>query len=316
MSSDHRSNQPLTISAILLTLLTVVLWAGTPTAVRFSTDLVPPVSVAGLRFAVAIVFMFFWSLSHGTSLKLSWSELRKPLIGGVLLFFQIGLFTLGIHWSNASHGTIFINTFIFWLVAIDHFATKTDRLNWQRILGLAVAAFGVGLILMTTARPDAAIVPEAASLDGDLLLMLSGLILAVKIAYTKHSVGSIHPDSFIFWHAVFGTVLFACWGFTVEGFRFSLLADVQAAKTQAALAGIAYQGIAVAGLCFAIQARLLKKHSSSKIAVFSFATPLFGILFAVLLRGDPVSPWLFVSGAAVAIGILLVNLRPAAGRVS
>jgi drug/metabolite transporter (DMT)-like permease len=314
MNSEQRSDQPLTLSAVLLTLLTVVLWAGTPTAIRFSTDLVPPVSVAGLRFAVAIVFMFFWSMFHGTSLKLTWSELRKPLVGGILLFFQIGLFTLGIHWSNASHGTIFINTFIFWLVAIDHFVTKTERLSARPIIGLVLAAFGVGLILATTARPSTETVLEleSASLDGDLLLILSALILAVKIAYTKHSVGSIHPDSFIFWHAVFGTVLFALWGYAVEGFRFSILADLHDATTQAALSGIAYQGIAVAGLCFAIQARLLKKHSASKIAVFSFATPLFGILFAVLLRGDPVSPWLFVSGAAVAIGILLVNLKPAA----
>ena len=88
MNSEHRSNQPLTISAVVLTLLTVVLWAGTPTAVRFSTDLVPPVSVAGLRFAVAIVFMFFWSMFHGTRLRLTWSELLKPLIGGVLLFAE------------------------------------------------------------------------------------------------------------------------------------------------------------------------------------------------------------------------------------
>ncbi|MDA0285028.1 MAG: DMT family transporter [Planctomycetota bacterium] len=311
MKSAHDSNQPLTVSAVLLTLLTVVLWAGTPTAVRFSTVLVPPVAVAGLRFAVAIVFMFFWSLSHGTSLKLSWIELRKPMIGGVLLFFQIGLFTLGIHWSNASHGTIVINTFIFWLVAIDHYVTKSERLNPRRISGLALAAFAVALILLTTARPGTETVPEAAALDGDLLLILSAVILAVKIAYTKHSVGSIHPDSFVFWHAVFGTVLFAGWAFAVEGFRFSLLANYHETETQSALAGIAYQGIVVAGLCFAIQARLLKKHSASKIAVFSFATPLFGILFAVLLRGDPVSPWLFVSGIAVAIGILLVNLNPA-----
>lgn len=309
MNVETRTNQPLTLSAVLLTLLTVVLWAGTPTAVRFSTDLVPPISVAGLRFAVAVVFMFFWSWSHGTSLKLTGAQLRKPLIGGVLLFFQIGLFTLGIHWSNASHGTIFINTFIFWLVAIDHFVTRSERLAIRPIIGLILAAFGVALILATTGRPDSASVEEAASLDGDCLLMLSALILAIKIAYTKHSVGSIHPDSFIFWHAVFGTVLFAGWGFLVEGFRFSILTDIHDTTTQRALAGIAYQGIAVAGLCFAIQARLLRKHSASKIAVFSFATPLFGILFAVLLRGDPVSPWLFVSGLAVAIGILLVNLR-------
>lgn len=311
MNVETRTNQPLSLSAVLLTLLTVVLWAGTPTAVRFSTDLVPPISVAGLRFAVAVVFMFFWSWSHGTSLKLTGAQLRKPLIGGVLLFFQIGLFTLGIHWSNASHGTIFINTFIFWLVAIDHFVTRSERLAIRPIIGLILAAFGVALILATTGRPDSASVEEAASLDGDCLLMLSALILAIKIAYTKHSVGSIHPDSFIFWHAVFGTVLFAGWGFLVEGFRFSILTDIQDTTTQRALAGIAYQGIAVAGLCFAIQARLLRKHSASKIAVFSFATPLFGILFAVLLRGDPVSPWLFVSGLAVAIGILLVNLRSA-----
>ena len=308
MKPDQLANQPLTVTAVLLTLLTVVLWAGTAVAIRYSTDLVPPIAVAGLRFFLAAIFMFFWSQAHGTSLRLSWSEFRKPLIGGVLLFFQIGLFTLGIFWSNASHGTIFINTYIFWLIAIDHFVLKSERLTMRHLTGLMLAAFGVGLILVTTGKVDATAVLEAASLDGDLLLLLSAMILAVKVAYTKYAVRNIHPDSFVFWHAVTGVVLFAAWAFTVEGFRFSQLTDFSDDRTLAAWAGIAYQGIAVAGLCFAIQARLLRKHSASRIAVFSFATPLFGILFAVLLRGDPVSSWLFVSGAAVAAGILLVNL--------
>jgi drug/metabolite transporter (DMT)-like permease len=308
MNSAENANQPMNLTAVLLTLLTVVLWAGTPVAIRFSTDLVPPIAVAGLRFSMAAVFLFGWARFHGTSLRVSPSDLVRPAICGALLFLQIGLFTLGVFWSNASHGTIFINTFIFWTVAIDQFVTKTESVTIRKLSGLLLAALGVGVTLIATGTAKHAQTLEAASIDGDLLLLLSALILAVKIAYTKSAVRTLHPDSFIFWHSLFGVSLFALWAFLVEGFRFDVLSDLSDPKTQSAWLGIAYQGVAVAGLCFVLQARLLKKHSASKIAVFSFATPLFGILFAVLLRGDPLSPWLFLAGSAVAVGILLVNL--------
>lgn len=300
-------NQPLNLTAVVLTMLTVVLWAGTPVAVRFSTDRLPPVTVAGLRFAIAAVFMAGWAAVHKVPILLTPRELVKPLIGGVLLFVQIGLFTAGIHISNASHGSIFINTFVFWLVAIEHFVLHTDRLNWRRLGGLVLAATAVGLILVTTQQTSKAEVAEAPALNGDLMLLLSAFILAVKILYTKSAVRTLHPDQFVMWHAVFGTILFAGWSLAMERFDPSELAQITDPGLQRALWGVAYQGIVVAGLCFAIQARLLKKHSASRISVFSFATPLFGILFAVILRGDPISHWLFAAGAAVAGGIYLVN---------
>ena len=86
------------LTAVLLTLLTVVLWAGTPVAIRFSTDLVPPIAVAGLRFSMAAVFLFGWARFHGTSLRVSPSDLVRSAICGALLFLQIGLFTLGVFW--------------------------------------------------------------------------------------------------------------------------------------------------------------------------------------------------------------------------
>lgn len=307
-STAKTGDEPLTAVAVLLVMLTVVLWAGTPVAIRFSTDLLPPFSVSGIRFALAAFFMLGWTFAHGTSVKLKRQDMCPPMIAGFLMFLQIGTFTLGVHMSNASHGSIFINTFIFWLVGIEHFVTKESRLSFRKSAGLILSAAGVLLILKTADKPADAVVEEAASIEGDLLLLLSALLLGIKISWTKHSVKTIHPDCFIFWHHVFGVILFAVYGAFIERFDPRILAELSREDVRAAWWGLLYQGLAVAGLCFAVQARLLKKHSASRISVFSFATPLFGILFAVLLRGDPLSPWLFLAGAAVAAGILLVNL--------
>ena len=301
-------DEPLTVVSVLLVMLTVVLWAGTPVAIRFSTDLLPPFSVSGIRFSLAALFMLAWTRAHGTSVKLPQENARLPMIAGFLMFLQIGTFTLGVHLSNASHGSIFINTFIFWIVAIEHFVMKSSRLTMRKSVGLILAAVGVALVLKSAEQPAEVVVEEAATIEGDLLLLLSALLLGIKIAWTKHSVKTVHPDCFIFWHHVFGVILFAFYGAIVERFDPQILIEFSRDDVQAAWWGLLYQGLAVAGLCFAIQARLLKKHVASRISVFSFATPLFGILFAVLLRGDPLSPWLFVAGVAVAAGILLVNL--------
>ena len=301
-------DEPLTVVSVLLVMLTVVLWAGTPVAIRFSTDLLPPFSVSGIRFSLAALFMLAWTRAHGTSVKLPQENARLPMIAGFLMFLQIGTFTLGVHLSNASHGSIFINTFIFWIVAIEHFVMKSSRLTMRKSVGLILAAVGVALVLKSAEQSAEVVVEEAATIEGDLLLLLSALLLGIKIAWTKHSVKTVHPDCFIFWHHVFGVILFAFYGAIVERFDPQILIELSRDDVQAAWWGLLYQGLAVAGLCFAIQARLLKKHVASRISVFSFATPLFGILFAVLLRGDPLSPWLFVAGVAVAAGILLVNL--------
>ncbi|MEO2033072.1 MAG: DMT family transporter [Planctomycetaceae bacterium] len=302
-------SQPLNAQAVFLTLVTVVLWAGTPVAIRYSTDLLRPMAVSGLRFLLAVFFMFGWAMVHGTSLRISTGQWKLPIIGGLLLFFQIGTFTAGVFLSNASHGSIFVNTFIFWIVAIEHYVTRAHRITPLRFIGLLLAALGVAIVLFPQSTQNTVRL-EQASLDGDLLLLLSALILAIKLTYTKHVVQYIHPDSFIFWHAVIGTSLMLGWAFLIDGFQPAVLLHIDDALTRNALWGLAYQGFAVAGLCFAIQARLLTKHSASSVAVFSFATPLFGILFAVLFRGDPLSPWLFASGIAVAFGILLVNIQP------
>ena len=307
---------------VVLTL--AALWGGTPVAICYSVDALPPVAVAAVRFTLAAFFMLFWCRWEGTPLRLNSGQLVPVLVAGVLLFVQISLFHIGVHLSNSAHSSLLINTFVFWVAAIDHFVTKSDRLTLWRFLGLLIAAMGVILVLTETAEtsavpveiaaqsddntqrlPLSSAVVDPATLVGDLLLVVSGLLLGVKIAYTKHVLKSIEPGKLVFWHNLVGVALFAAYSASFERFtagRFS----------GPAIAGLLYQGLLVAGLCFAVYTRLLKHHSASRLAIFSFATPLFGVAIAFVFRGDPLSSWLFVSGICVACGILMVNAPPPA----
>ena len=306
------SMQPLGAVSLGLTLLTVALWGGTPTAVKYSLEALPVMAIACVRFAMAAVFMIVWLRFEGTRLKLEPGQGGPALVMGLLLFAQIALFTLAIEMSNASHSTLFINTFIFWVVGIEHFITRSERLSTRKIVGLIVAAVGV-LLVLTRAEGGApgesvsAVNVDAPNVWGDVVMLGSAMVLGVKVIYTKQAVKTVEPGKLIFWHNVIGVMLFGAWSLAFENATLDKL-------TPPAVWGLLYQGVVVAGFCFAVQAYLLKKHSASKISVFSFATPLFGTTIAVLFRGDELSPWLAAAAVCVAAGILIVSTTPSGER--
>jgi drug/metabolite transporter (DMT)-like permease len=229
------------------------------------------------------------------------------VISGALLFLQIVTFNLGTERSTASHGTLFINTFIFWVAAIEHFITGDHRLTLRQLLGLLVAAAGVVVLVTGTelgaASPAAPPHRDAATLSGDLLLLVSGFLLGLKVVYTRYAVRRVAPGTLTLWHAVVAVALFALYTAAFE------TVDL-AAFDRPAVLSLLYLGPVISGFCFASQAWLLRRHSASLISVFSFVTPVCGVFLAVLLRGDELSQWLIVAGAAVAAGIWLVTVMP------
>ncbi len=319
VSSLHGGREPIGVSSAAMALLTSALWGGTPVAISYSVDELPPIAVAAIRFAFAAVFMVFWCRWEGTGLRLRRGQVLPSLIAGVLLFLQICLFHVGIEKSNSSHASLFINTFVIWVALIGHFVTKTDRLTVWKAFGLALAVAGAALILTTTAVSETASVSmssvnqshverhglavrqvDDASLTGDLIVLGSAVLLGVKIVYTKTALQTVEPGKLIFWHDLVGITLFAIFSAFFEEVRID---DFNGPVVW----GLLYQGFIVAGFCFAVQTRLLRKHVASQLSAFSFTTPLFGILLAYLFRGDRLSPWLWVSGLCIAAGILLVN---------
>ena len=266
-------------------------------------------AVAAIRFFLACGFMLVWCRWEGSKLRLQTNQVVPSLIAGTLLFLQIGTFTVGVAQSNSSHSSLMINTYVFWVVGFDHFVTKLDRVTTRKSVGLLTAAGGVFLLLFSVGEQTAstAEVMDTATLWGDTLVLISAFLLGIKVVYTKHALKVIEPGKLIFWHDAVGMIMFVVASACFETIESNTLSTP-------AILGLAYQGFAVAGFCFAANALLLKRHSPSQLAVFSFATPVFGVLFGVLFRGDLLSPWLFAAGVCVALGILLVNTSPASKR--
>ena len=71
-----------------------------------------------------------------------------------------------------------------------------------------------------------------------------------------------------------------------------------------------YQGVVVAGVLFLVNTWMLQIYKPSVLAAPALTTPLFGLVIARGVTGDPLTPALLASGVLVALGIGITTWRP------
>ena len=81
------------------------------------------------------------------------------------------------------------------------------------------------------------------------------------------------------------------------------------AWTPLAIGSIAFQSVLVAFASYLAWFWLLTRYLAGRLAVFSFLSPLFGVLSGVLVLQEPLTASFALSALLVGSGIVLVNLR-------
>jgi drug/metabolite transporter (DMT)-like permease len=84
---------------------------------------------------------------------------------------------------------------------------------------------------------------------------------------------------------------------------------MNAMPSAVAIGAFAYQTIWVVSVTFAVWFALIVRYSASRLSVFTFLTPLFGVAAGHLVLNDPLTPAFALAVALVAGGLILVN-RP------
>ena len=274
-----------------LALLTSVFWGANTVAIKLGLADAPPLRLAWMRFVVGggAIAVWAWATGRLTGLRVARAEWRPMLMLALIFTAQIGSMNIGTSLTSAAHASILLNLYSVHTVVLSHFLIPGDRLTVRRVAGVAIAYTGIVILFAGQARGG------AASLLGDAIVFVSAFLLAERLVYLARAVQQLDPVKLLLSQAAVGCALFMLGSALTE--------TVPTSWTPRLVASIAYQGVLIAGFNFIVNLWLLQRYRPSSLVPFFLTQPLFGVIAAALLTGDPLTWELLIAGVAVAIGM-------------
>ena len=288
-------NQHPDTKIIFLVTFLALLWGGNSVSIKIGLQDIPPLALAVARFLLALFAVGSWAIIQRIPIAIKRGELLPLLCLSTIFLLQIISLNVGTKFTSASRSTILINTAPFFTVLFAHFWVPGDRLSVSKVVGISLAFFGVLLTFGNKLK-----IEVQPSLFGDLVVLVSGCLLGLRMVATKLFVQFIHPYRLLIWMMIFSLPCFL-------GLSLLLEREASYQLSISSIVAILYQGVVVAGFCFVTWTSVLKKYSPSRLVVLFFTTPLFGVLLSHLLLGDEISPSLIIGAGLVALGIYMVN---------
>lgn len=256
---------------------------------------------AGIRFTLAGVLTIFIGSALAKkplSVKGKSSFKNVAILSLFQTILQYLLFYVGLARTTGTKGSILTSSSVFFAVIIASVILKQERLTAKKLVGAVIGFAGVVLINLRTGD-----VSSSFSLMGEGFMILSALSYAVSSVLIKSFSKSNNPVALSGYQFVLGGIVMTVTGLVFGGkVGFNSVQAVLILIYLALLSAIAYTLWGV----------LLKYNDVSKIAVYSFMTPVFGCLLSALFLHESLAGNLvktLVSLALVCTGISLVNFK-------
>ena len=213
---------------------------------------------------------------------------------GFFLLSQVSLF-IGLTLTGAGRAAIMFNMQPFFTLLLLPLFVPGERVGARRWLGTAAAFGGVALVLAARGT-------GGGSLLGDALCLLAALGWTGNVILNKKMPREINSAALIFWNVAAAIPVVGLLSLALEG-------DASWRFTPSAVASLVYLGSVAAGLGFVLIVWLVRSYSASRVNVFVFLSPVFGVLIGWALLGEPIGAPQALGAAAVAAGILIVTME-------
>lgn len=288
--------------AIALMVLLCATWGLQQVAIKTTNPALGPMFQAGLRSTIATFLVWGWARMRGTPLFERDGTFGPGVLAGILFAAEFICIFAGLTLTSASRMAVFLYTAPCFTALGLHFFVPGERMRRLQWCGVLVAFIGIALAFADGfVRAPAPGASALAGMLGDALGVLGGAMwAATTVVVRATSLSHTSASKTLFYQLVVSAVVLLALAFALgEQHRINV--------TPLAVASLTYQAVAVAFVSYLTWFWLLTRYMASRLSVFSFLTPLFGVGFGVVLLGESFSTRFVFASALVLAGIVLVN---------
>ena len=282
-------------------LFAVVVWGGSFIATKIAVGEVAPVTVVWLRFAMGVAVL--------GAVVAQRRQLFRPSTRDFGYFTMLGFLGIAFHQWLQSNGLVTSQaSTTSWIVAsspifmaVLGWLVLRERLGWLGSLGIAVAAFGV---LVVVSKGDlSAVTAGQFGEPGDFLILLSAVNWAVFSVLSRRGLQRHSSAGMMFWVMTLGWLLT-----TVP----LLLGPGPADALRLSRGGwiaVTFLGVACSGIAYVFWYDALRVLPAGQVGALLYLEPLVTVVVAAALLQEPVLPATLAGGFAILMGVWLVSRK-------
>jgi drug/metabolite transporter (DMT)-like permease len=293
MQPHHALEGVMNAKAHLSLLVVVVLWAGSFSVIkRLLDDGAAAGDIALLRYAIAAPgFAYILWRARGLP-GLTRADAARVVAAGLLVVVGYHMFlNLGTRYTTSGIAALVV-ALAPGLTMLLAFVLGLDQISRRRIAGLAVAFFGVAIVVALGSGNELSF----ESAKGPLIVLGAPLAFALYNVILKPLLGRYDLLALTAATSLVGMV-----GLTPFVRGSTVDAVVDATASEAAL--LLYLGVLATLLGYVLWNAGLKGLGPTRAVTYAYAIPPLAVTFGAIFLDEPVTIWLALGGALVVGGI-------------
>lgn len=296
---DERKALDATASGLMIVLC--MIWGLQQVILKMAAPDISPLMQIALRSGLAALLLLPLLYLDKTTQLLNRQNLKAGVLVALLFSLEFFLLAQALQLTSASHAVVLLYTAPIFVALGLHWKFPSERLSTLQWMGIAIAFLGIVVTFLRVESGSHSALQQQ-MLWGDLLA------LAASIAWAATTI-TVRLSS-LAQAAVTQTLFYQLAGSFVLLFGLAVILGQETIHfTPLVLGSLAFHTLVVSFASFLAWFWLLRNYLASRLGVFSFLTPLFGMTFGVWLLGEKIELNFLIGAVLVLFGIVIVSFQ-------